>query len=97
MAVKTWTAEENERLKALVAKDASIVKVAAELGRTTRSLRVQARKLGTPFPRMKDYRKNFRPAQLARGGSIKFLQPRRRFHTSCLPWYRRARAFCSLL
>jgi transposase-like protein len=61
MAVKkkTWTTEDNERLKALVAKDASIVKVAAELGRTTRSLRVQARKLGTPFPRMKDYRKKF--------------------------------------
>ena len=61
MAVKKkpWTAEENERLKALVARDASIIKVAAELGRTTRSLRVQARKLGTPFPRMKDYRKKF--------------------------------------
>jgi hypothetical protein len=56
---KTWTEEENERLKALVAKDASIIKVAAELGRTTRSLRAQARKLGTPFPRMNDYRKKF--------------------------------------
>ena len=56
-----WTDEENERLKALVAKDVSIIKVAAELGRTTRSIRAHAHKLGTPFPPMKDYRKQDAP------------------------------------
>ena len=55
-----WTPEENERLKAFVAKDVSIVKVAAALNRTLISVRVHARKLGTPFPRMSDYRKKFR-------------------------------------
>ena len=62
MAVKKkeWTAEENERLKAFAAKGASIIKVAAALKRTTSSVRVQARKLGTPFPTMAEYRKQFR-------------------------------------
>jgi hypothetical protein len=62
MAVKkaNWTVEENERLKAFVAKDVSIIKVAAALKRTLNSVRVQARKLGTPFPHMKDYRKKFK-------------------------------------
>ena len=62
MAVKKnfWTLEENERLKDFVAKNVSIVKVAWALKRTTTSLRNQARKLGTPFPPMKEYRKNFR-------------------------------------
>ena len=55
-----WTADENERLKALVCEDASVIKVAAALKRTTVSVRTQARKLGTPFPPMKDYRKKFK-------------------------------------
>ena len=62
MAVRkrTWTAEDNERLKALVAKGVSVIKAAAALKRTTVSVRTQARKLGTPFPPMKDYRKKFK-------------------------------------
>ena len=62
MAVKktSWTPEENERLKDFVAKNVSIVKVAGALKRTTTSLRNQARKLGTPFPPMKEFRKRFR-------------------------------------
>jgi hypothetical protein len=55
----SWSAEENERLKAFVAKDVSIVKVAAAFKRSLMSVRAQARKLGTPFPRMSDYRKKF--------------------------------------
>ena len=57
-----WTAEENERLKALVAKNVSAMKAAAALKRTTISVRNQARKLGTPFPHMKEYRKKLRPS-----------------------------------
>lgn len=67
MAVKKkeWTAEENERLKAFVAKGVSIIKVAAALKRTTNSIRTQARKLGTPFPTMADYRKKFRDSPVS--------------------------------
>ena len=63
MAVRKWiwTAEENERLKALVARDVSVLKAAAALKRTTVSVRNQARKLGTPFPPMKEYRKKLLP------------------------------------
>ena len=56
----TWTAEENERLRAFVAEGASIIKAAAALKRTTTSVRVQARKLGTPFPGRNNYRKKFK-------------------------------------
>ena len=52
-----WTAEENERLKALAAKNVSVIRAAAALKRTTISIRTQARKLGTPFPNLKEYRK----------------------------------------
>ena len=56
---RTWTAEDNERLKALAAANVSIIRAAAALKRSTTSVRAQARKLGTPFPRLKDYRKKF--------------------------------------
>lgn len=56
----TWTAEENERLRALVAKGVSIIKAAASLKRTRSSVRVQARKLGTPFHSKNEYRKKFK-------------------------------------
>ena len=55
-----WTAEENERLKTFVAKNVSVIKVAAAFNRTTTSVRTQARRLGTPFPTMREYRKKFR-------------------------------------
>ena len=51
--MRVWTAEENERLKALVAKNVSILKAAAALKRSSTSVRTQARKLGTPFPHRK--------------------------------------------
>jgi hypothetical protein len=50
----SWTAEDNERLKAFVAKNVSILKAAAALKRSTVSVRNQARRLGTPFPSMKE-------------------------------------------
>jgi hypothetical protein len=56
---RIWTSDENERLKASVVKGVSIIKVAAALKRNIISVRTQARKLGTPFPPMKDYRKQF--------------------------------------
>lgn len=52
-----WTEAENERLKALVEQGVSIVRVAAAFNRKTIAVRIHARKLGTPFPPMKDFRK----------------------------------------
>jgi GcrA cell cycle regulator len=45
-----WTEQDNERLKAMVAAGASPVRAAAAFGRSIVSVRVQARKLGSPFP-----------------------------------------------
>jgi hypothetical protein len=51
-----WTDAENERLKALVAP---IVRVAAVFNRKMVAVRTHARRLGTPFPRMNEFRKKF--------------------------------------
>jgi serine/threonine-protein kinase RIO1 len=63
-----WTDQENERLKALVAQGVSIIRAAATFKRTILSVRTQARKIGSPFPPMKEYRKKFAdpPANLWR-------------------------------
>jgi GcrA cell cycle regulator len=53
----SWTEADNERLKALVAQGASIVRAAAAFNRSLISVRNQARKLGTPFPPMRAFRK----------------------------------------
>jgi hypothetical protein len=55
---KSWTIEDNERLRAFVTTNASIIKAAAALKRTTVRVRRQARILGMPFPAMSEYRKN---------------------------------------
>jgi hypothetical protein len=56
---RAWTADENERLKALVAQDVSVVRVAAAFERSMISVRNQARKLGTPFPSMRAFRRKW--------------------------------------
>jgi hypothetical protein len=45
-----WTEEDNERLLQMVAAGASPVRVAGAFNRSMVSVRVQARKLGMPFP-----------------------------------------------
>jgi hypothetical protein len=52
-----WTEVQNERLKALAAEGASIVRAAAALNRTIESIRAQARKLGVSFPAINAERK----------------------------------------
>jgi hypothetical protein len=54
-----WTDEDSERLKALVASGASVVRAAAVFNRTIASIRDQARKLGAPFPSLNESRKKF--------------------------------------
>jgi hypothetical protein len=61
---RSWTEEDKERLKAFVANDVSIIRVAAAFKRSIPNLRSQARKLGTPFPRMSAFRKKFNDASV---------------------------------
>ena len=54
-----WTDEGNSRLKEFVAQDVSIIRAAAALNRSIMSVRIQARKIGTPFPPMRIFRKKW--------------------------------------
>jgi len=54
-----WTEEDNARLREFVAQGASIIRAAAALDRSIRNVRIQARKLGAPFPPMRIFRKKF--------------------------------------
>jgi hypothetical protein len=54
-----WTEEDNARLKEFVAQGASIIRAAAALDRSIRHVRIQARKLGAPFPPMRIFRQKF--------------------------------------
>jgi hypothetical protein len=54
-----WTIEEDERLRALVARGASVVKAAAALKRKIVSVRMRARALGCPFPPLRVVRQKW--------------------------------------
>jgi hypothetical protein len=54
---RPWTDEDNKRLKAYVASGASLLRTAAAFNRSMTNVRNQARKLGAPFPSIRDYRK----------------------------------------
>ncbi len=56
---KLWTAEDNERLKKMVASGVPILRAAASFKCSMDALRLQARKLGTPFPSLREARKKF--------------------------------------
>jgi hypothetical protein len=66
-----WTAEENERLREMVAQNISVVRAAAVFRRSIKSVRVQGRKLGVRFPSIVTYRKKMEASfqQEARGTS----------------------------
>jgi hypothetical protein len=57
-----WTPEENERLKAMVAEGKSATRAAAAFNRSIISVRIQARKLGTFFPSIREGRKRWSDA-----------------------------------
>ena len=57
LAKRPWTEEDNARLKEFVAQGASIIRAAAAIHRNIQSVRIQARKLGDPFPPMRVFRK----------------------------------------
>jgi hypothetical protein len=54
---KLWTPEENERLKAFVSKGGSVVGAAGAFKCTMTCVRAQARKLGAPFPTVREVKK----------------------------------------
>jgi hypothetical protein len=54
-----WTEEDNARLREFVARGVSVVRAAAALHRDIKNVRIQARKLGAPFPPMRAFRKKF--------------------------------------
>jgi transposase-like protein len=56
---RRWTPEDNERLKALVAQGASLVRAAAALKRKQATVRERAKKLGCPFPTVAVARKKW--------------------------------------
>jgi hypothetical protein len=57
--VQRWTPQDDERLKALSAEGASIVKAAAALKRRQSIVRDRANKLGCPFPTLKAAREKW--------------------------------------
>lgn len=57
-----WTLEEDQRLKAMVSDGKSAIGAAAAFNRSIGSIRIQARKLGTPFPSLREVRKNWTDA-----------------------------------
>jgi hypothetical protein len=56
---KPWTAEDDERLKALAVQGASIIRAAGALNRKINSVRDRARKLGCPFATLAAERKRW--------------------------------------
>lgn len=54
-----WTPEDNERLKEMVAKGVPVLRAAVIFKCSMDGVRVQARKLGTPFPSVREARKKY--------------------------------------
>jgi hypothetical protein len=55
----SWSDEDNDRLKALVAQGVSLARAAVTLKRSLGAMRLQARKIGAPFPTMSQVRKQW--------------------------------------
>lgn len=55
----SWSQEDNERLKAMAASGVSVLRAAAAFKCSMDAVRVQARKLETPFPSVREARKKF--------------------------------------
>jgi GcrA cell cycle regulator len=57
MNKRPWDTEEIDRLRQLVATGVSLARAAVTLKRTRVSVQTQARKVGTPFPSMRETKK----------------------------------------
>jgi hypothetical protein len=56
----TWSEAETERLKALIASGASLLRVTGALNRSKSSIQKKAHDLGTPFPPVAQQNKKLR-------------------------------------
>ena len=54
---KPWTEADTERLKAMIASGASAFRAAAAFYRGVNDIRTRARNLGTPFPTVREAKK----------------------------------------
>jgi hypothetical protein len=63
--VRAWTEEEHERLRAMVLAGKSALLCAAALNRKVSPVKIQARRIGTPFSAMREVRRAMRDAQNA--------------------------------
>jgi hypothetical protein len=54
-----WTEADNERLRDFVTRGIPLLRAAAAFNRTTTSVRTQARKIGCPFPSIREVRKKY--------------------------------------
>jgi hypothetical protein len=57
--VAPWTAEQDEKLKALIAEGVSATRASAVLNRRISGVRARARKLGVAFPTVSQDRKKW--------------------------------------
>jgi hypothetical protein len=57
----SWSNEDNERLKALVAAGGTAIRAAGVFNRSTAAVKTRARNLGTPFPPIRVARKKWEP------------------------------------
>ena len=59
LKISGWTEAENERIREFVKQGVSVLRAAVALKRGTKSVRNHARKIGSPFPSVREGRKKF--------------------------------------
>jgi len=66
---QTWTDDEIEALRRHIAGGGSAIRAAVKFGRTLDAVRELARKLGTPFPTIREIRKRYLATEAKNGTS----------------------------
>jgi hypothetical protein len=66
---RTWTDEELEALRVHIASGGSAIRASVRFGRTLGSVQELARKLGTPFPTIREVRKRYLATEAKNGTS----------------------------
>ncbi len=76
---KPWTEADNERIREFAKNGMSALRAAAALKRTMISVRNQARKIGCPFPTVRDVRKKMKAMSVGDQGDQVRRSPVREF------------------
>jgi hypothetical protein len=86
-----WKQEEDDRLRDMAARGASAIRIAGALNRKIQLVRVRARFLGCPLPRISDQRRMLKQYDLIGrsdwGGQVWYPKTTqfRRYHSGGLP------------